>query len=264
MSNFARLKNSETGRSGCTHFLPPHRMVISSAKNNPFRDMRSILYKEDSIWLLHTRAPAACARRAPRRQLQRGGVRGYQPCLRQRQRQKLPGGSPGLLPGGGPAGDRSCCSLKLKEVEVENVYMDVEPIPFNKGFYTVDLTFFFSARFEAQLPDGSLVTVCGVTTFTRKMILYGSEGDVKCSAPTRTAPTRTTACPGSACRSAAVALGSRVIDCGSGFAAPAAAIQTVIPAAVIPAVIRTAAATATLAAALAAALAAIPAACRTL
>ena len=35
----------------------------------------------------------------------------------------------------------NCCSLKLKEVEVENVYMDVEPIPFNKGFYTVDITF---------------------------------------------------------------------------------------------------------------------------
>lgn len=27
----------------------------------------------------------------------------------------------------------NCCSLKLKEVEVENVYMDVEPIPFNQG-----------------------------------------------------------------------------------------------------------------------------------
>ena len=26
----------------------------------------------------------------------------------------------------------NCCSLKLKEVEVENVYMDVEPIPFQK------------------------------------------------------------------------------------------------------------------------------------
>ena len=43
----------------------------------------------------------------------------------------------------------NCCSLKLKEVEVENVYMDVEPIPFNKGFYTVDITFFFQAK---QLP----------------------------------------------------------------------------------------------------------------
>ena len=41
----------------------------------------------------------------------------------------------------------NCCSLKLKEVEVENVYMDVEPIPFNKGFYTVDITFFFQATF---------------------------------------------------------------------------------------------------------------------
>ena len=41
----------------------------------------------------------------------------------------------------------NCCSLKHKEVEVENVYMDVEPIPFNKGFYTVDITFFFQATF---------------------------------------------------------------------------------------------------------------------
>ena len=73
----------------------------------------------------------------------------------------------------------NCCSLKLKEVEVENVYMDVEPIPFNKGFYTVDITFFFQATFEAQMPGMSCVTITGVTTFTRKMILYGSEGNVK-------------------------------------------------------------------------------------
>ena len=60
----------------------------------------------------------------------------------------------------------NCCSLKLKEVEVENVYMDVEPIPFNKGFYTVDITFFFQATFEAQMPGMSCTTLTGVTTFT--------------------------------------------------------------------------------------------------
>ena len=112
----------------------------------------------------------------------------------------------------------SCCSLKLKEVEVENVYMDVEPIPFNKGFYTVDLTFFFSARFEAQLPDGSLVTVCGVTTFTRKMILYGSEGDVKVFCSDQNGTNQNNGMPRVCLQvSTPVALGSRVIDCGSGF-----------------------------------------------
>lgn len=86
----------------------------------------------------------------------------------------------------------NCCSLKLKEVEVENVYMDVEPIPFNKGFYTVDITFFFQATFEAQMPGMSCVTITGVTTFTRKMILYGSEGNVKvfCRRPERYQPER--------------------------------------------------------------------------
>ena len=74
----------------------------------------------------------------------------------------------------------NCCSLKLKEVEVENVYMDVEPIPFNKGFYTVDITFFFKVTIGAySSPAVPAATVVGVAAFSKKVILYGSDGNVK-------------------------------------------------------------------------------------
>ena len=31
-------------------------------------------------------------------------------------------------------------SVKCKDVEIITVYLDVEPVPFNKGFYSVDIT----------------------------------------------------------------------------------------------------------------------------
>ena len=111
----------------------------------------------------------------------------------------------------------NCCSLKLKEVEVENVYMDVEPIPFNKGFYTVDITFFFQATFEAQMPGMSCVTITGVTTFTRKMILYGSEGNVKVFCSDQNGANQNGGMPKVCLQvSAPVALGCRIVDCNTG------------------------------------------------
>lgn len=110
----------------------------------------------------------------------------------------------------------NCCSLKLKEVEVENVYMDVEPIPFNKGFYTVDITFFFQATFEAQMPGMSCTTLTGVTTFTRKMILYGSEGNVKVFCSDQNGANQNGGMPKVCLQvSAPVALGCRIVDCST-------------------------------------------------
>ena len=71
-------------------------------------------------------------------------------------------------------------SVKCREVEVANVCMDVEEVPFNKGFYSVDMTFFFVVKLsvtEAPLCDPK--TVRGVAVHQKKVILYGSEGSVK-------------------------------------------------------------------------------------
>ena len=39
-------------------------------------------------------------------------------------------------------------SVRLKSAEILNVFIDVEPVSFNKGFYSCDLTFFFLMNFR--------------------------------------------------------------------------------------------------------------------
>lgn len=71
-------------------------------------------------------------------------------------------------------------SVKCKSVEVLNVHLGVEEIPFNKGYYSVDMTFFFAVNLsvvDAPLCDPRSVT--GLAVHQKKVILYGSEGNVR-------------------------------------------------------------------------------------
>ena len=71
-------------------------------------------------------------------------------------------------------------TVKAKSVEVLNVCLEVEPIPFNRGFYSVDMTFYFLINLSAYYtPVSTADTVSGVAFFSKKVILYGSEGNVK-------------------------------------------------------------------------------------
>ena len=79
-------------------------------------------------------------------------------------------------------------SVKCKDVEILTAYLDVEPVPFNKGFYAVDITFFFKVTVAAySSPTIPPATVVGVAAFAKKVILYGSDGNVKvyCSTDAR-------------------------------------------------------------------------------
>lgn len=71
-------------------------------------------------------------------------------------------------------------SVKAREVDIINVFLDVEPIQFNKGFYSVDITFFFKVKLSVYCsPMAPPAYVNGVCTFSKKVILFGSEGNVK-------------------------------------------------------------------------------------
>lgn len=71
-------------------------------------------------------------------------------------------------------------SAKVKDVEIITVYLDVEPVPFNKGFYSVDVTFFFKVTVAAYTsPVIPPAVVNGVAAFSKKVILYGSDGSVR-------------------------------------------------------------------------------------
>ena len=71
-------------------------------------------------------------------------------------------------------------SVRLRSAEVLNVFVDVEPVNFNKGFYSCDLNFFFLLSFDLYTSSHSCPKVInGIATFSKKVILYGSDGCVK-------------------------------------------------------------------------------------
>ena len=71
-------------------------------------------------------------------------------------------------------------SVRVKKVRVLTTFLDMEPVTFNRGFYSVDLTMFFQVTLEAVTsPMHPAQMVTGVAVFSKKVILYGSDGSVK-------------------------------------------------------------------------------------
>ena len=56
---------------------------------------------------------------------------------------------------------------------------DIEPVPFNRGFYSIDLKYFFKITLQAFTGLGRPTEVEGLATFDKKVILFGSEGNAK-------------------------------------------------------------------------------------
>lgn len=74
----------------------------------------------------------------------------------------------------------SATNVRIKDVSVITVYIDLQPIPFNRGFYSVDMTYFFDVCVELFCsPNACPVPVNGVAVFNKKVVLFGSEGSVK-------------------------------------------------------------------------------------
>lgn len=70
--------------------------------------------------------------------------------------------------------------IKCKCVEVVNTTFAIDPVPFNNGFYTVDLTYTFKVDFEVYQSGCSTPKFAsGTTTFSKKVILFGSAGNTK-------------------------------------------------------------------------------------
>ena len=70
-------------------------------------------------------------------------------------------------------------SVKGGSARLLHVYVDVEPVSFNRGFYTVDMRFFYHVTLQAYMSSPIPVTVEGLCVFDKRVILYGSEGNAK-------------------------------------------------------------------------------------
>ena len=71
-------------------------------------------------------------------------------------------------------------SIRTRHASLITVFIDVEALPFNRGYYACDLTFYFDVSIEACTGHAAPGhEVCGVGVYQKKVILYGSEGNVK-------------------------------------------------------------------------------------
>lgn len=85
-----------------------------------------------------------------------------------------------ILPASQTEAVNNATGVRLRDAKVLTVYLDLQPVPFDKGFYSVDMTFFFEVNLElfGPLPNG-IIPLCGICIFSKKVILYGSEGSVQ-------------------------------------------------------------------------------------
>lgn len=70
-------------------------------------------------------------------------------------------------------------NVKIRNAEIIWVYSDVEPVAFNKGYFTVDIKYFFRITLDIFTGCGRPTTIEGLATFDKRIILYGSEGNAK-------------------------------------------------------------------------------------
>lgn len=70
-------------------------------------------------------------------------------------------------------------SVKAKCAELMYAYIDVEPVTFNRGFYTVDVRFFYRITADAFIGAARPVEICGLAVFDKRAVLFGSDGGAK-------------------------------------------------------------------------------------
>jgi hypothetical protein len=71
-------------------------------------------------------------------------------------------------------------TIKTRSVEVIGVFFEVEAVDFHKGFFSVDMTFFFKVTVAAYTSPTSRPTLVeGLAVFSKKAILFGSDAGVK-------------------------------------------------------------------------------------
>ncbi len=71
-------------------------------------------------------------------------------------------------------------SIRTRDCDISAVSIDVDEVPFNRGYYSVTVNFYFRLRFDTYSSPGAMPRVAiGYANFEKKCILFGSEGKVK-------------------------------------------------------------------------------------
>lgn len=68
-------------------------------------------------------------------------------------------------------------NVRVKNAYIAWTYIDITPVQFNRGFYSVNIRFYICCEFEACV-GGRSQEFDGVTAVEKKVILFGSESNV--------------------------------------------------------------------------------------
>lgn len=72
------------------------------------------------------------------------------------------------------------CSVRINRASLITSTVDVEPVAFHKGFYSVDMVFYFVVSVDVYTNSGAIpTTVNGLAKYGKRVVLFGSDGNVK-------------------------------------------------------------------------------------
>lgn len=74
----------------------------------------------------------------------------------------------------------NAATVRLNGVDVSSVSIGLQSVPFHKGFYAVDMTFYFDVNLDVYTaPNAVPNPVKGLAVFSKRAVLFGSDGSVK-------------------------------------------------------------------------------------
>lgn len=73
----------------------------------------------------------------------------------------------------------SATSVRVTKASVLTSTINVESVAFHRGFYAVDTVFYFAVCCEIYTTNSIPATVTGLATYSKRVVLYGSDANVK-------------------------------------------------------------------------------------
>jgi len=71
------------------------------------------------------------------------------------------------------------CAVRVKSAATVCSGIDILPMPFNRGFYQLSIRLFIRLQLEACVAPGEIEEFSGITAVEKKVVLFGSEGNVR-------------------------------------------------------------------------------------
>ena len=72
-----------------------------------------------------------------------------------------------------------CASARARCVELLHVDIKTECVPYNNGYYTLDITFYYRVVADVTVGTTRPTTVYGLAIFSKRALLFGGDGSAK-------------------------------------------------------------------------------------